>query len=508
MHSAQLHAPFAPASEAAREEDSGLPAGPGVAFPLVDARRTTTATGRTILADAAAAVNGDLERRIRSGGNWRGEYLGVLRELTIASAERNSSLAIARAGLATMRSQLTFEREDRVVSLGGSLAAIEPSLELGTGEVRGTAPAVRELRIPYRGRQLQGGALARQLERWTDAGVVEPSFAEAVQRVVEHPEWLSLPGREVALVGAGAAIGPLQALCSWGAEVIAIDLPRPEVWERIGELARGGAGAVRMPLSGDGSPGVDVARMLPETRAWLERATRADELVLGMYAYADGGDHVRATGAFDALATDTLHRRPSATLSFLATPTDAFVVPDEVVARSGAAYGRRRARRVLQAPAKVLSGKRLYAAAYSDGVPVADALVKQQGPNYAIAKRLQRWRGVVANADGNRVSFNVAPPTRTYSVTKNRVLAAAYAGAHHFGVEIFEPSTTRMLMAALLVHDLNQSPSPREDPERLFSDAAAHGGLWSAAYEPRSVLGIAALAGLPRATLAGHRAPA
>jgi hypothetical protein len=508
MHSAQLHAPFVPAHEAAREEDSGLPAGPGVAFPLIGARRTTTATGRAILGDAAAAVSGDLGRRIRSGGNWRDEYLGVLRELTIASAERKSSLAIARAGLATMRTQLTFEREDRAVSLDGSLEAIEPSLELGTGEVRGSAPAVTQLRVPYRGRQLEGGALARQLERWSDAGVVEPSFAEAVNRVAEHPEWLSLPGREVALVGAGAEIGPLEALCSWGAEVIAIDLPRPEVWERIGELARGGAGVVRMPLRADRSAGVDVTRMLPETRAWIERATRADELVLGMYAYADGGDHVRATGAFDVLATEALRRRPSTTVSFLATPTDAFVVPDEVVARSGAAYRGRGIRGVLQAPAKGLSGKRLFAAAYRDGVPVADALVKQQGPNYAIAKRLQRWRGVVANAEGHRVSFNVAPPTRTHSVTKNRVLAAAYAGAHHFGVEIFEPSTTRVLMAALLVHDLNRPSSPEEEPERLFSGAAAHGGLWSAAYEPRSVLGIAALAGLPRAAFAGRRTPA
>ena len=82
-------------------------------------------------------------------------------------------------------------------------------------------------------------------------------------------------------------------------------------------------------------------------------------------------------------------------------------------------------------------------------------------------------------------------------MTKNRVLAAAYAGAHHFGIEIFAPDTTSTLMAALLVHDLNTKPSSRSHPERLFSDGAAHGGLWRAAYEPRSALGIAALAGLP-----------
>src|SRR6185437_17065399 len=118
-----------------------------------------------------------------------------------------------------------------------------------------------------------------------------------------------------------------------------------------------------------------------------------------------------------------------------------------------------------------------YRPAYADAVPVADALIEQQGPNYAIAKRLQRWRGLTAADSGGQVSFNVAPATWTRSVTKNRVLAAAYEGARHFGIEIFEPATTRVLMAALLVHDLNRDPAEAPQAEALFSDGAAHGGL-------------------------------
>jgi len=106
---------------------------------------------------------------------------------------------------------------------------------------------------------------------------------------------------------------------------------------------------------------------------------------------------------------------------------------------------------------------------------------------------------VAEAARGRTVSFNVAPPTWTRSVTRNRVLAAADAGARRFGVEVFAPETTRVLMAALLVHDLHVPAPAGRHPEALFSDAAAHGGLWRAAYEPRSVLGIAALAGLPAA---------
>ena len=123
-------------------------------------------------------------------------------------------------------------------------------------------------------------------------------------------------------------------------------------------------------------------------------------------------------------------------------------------------------------------------------------MVPQQGPNYALAKRLQRWRATVARRDGALVSMNVAPPTRTKSVVKNRALAAAYAGAHRFGVEVFEPATSNVLMAALLVHDLHTGGGPKhEHPWQDEAYAAAHGGLWRAPYAPRSALGLAALLG-------------
>jgi hypothetical protein len=82
-------------------------------------------------------------------------------------------------------------------------------------------------------------------------------------------------------------------------------------------------------------------------------------------------------------------------------------------------------------------------------------------------------------------------------VTKNRLLAAAYAGAGRFGVEVFAPETSRVLMAALLVHDLRVAAPPPAHPDDLFVSGAAHGGLWRAAYDLRSVIGLAAVTGLP-----------
>jgi hypothetical protein len=100
----------------------------------------------------------------------------------------------------------------------------------------------------------------------------------------------------------------------------------------------------------------------------------------------------------------------------------------------------------------------------------------------------------------------VAPATSTRSVTKNRLLAAAYAGASRFGVEVFEPDTSNALMAALLVHDLRSDRSAadpavgRGDPLELFVEGAAHGGLWRAPWQPPSVLGVAAATGAGRST--------
>ena len=80
-------------------------------------------------------------------------------------------------------------------------------------------------------------------------------------------------------------------------------------------------------------------------------------------------------------------------------------------------------------------------------------------------------------------------------MVRNRVLAAAYSGAHRFGVEVFEPSTSNPLMAALLVHDLRAGAPAHEHPWQDEAHAAAHGGLWRMAYAPRSALGLAVFLG-------------
>ena len=58
-----------------------------------------------------------------------------------------------------------------------------------------------------------------------------------------------------------------------------------------------------------------------------------------------------------------------------------------------------------------------------------------------------------------------------------------------------ERGTTRVLMATLLVHDLYVGLPDVEHPWRAEAHQACHGGLWRAAFAPRSALGLAALLG-------------
>ncbi len=471
----------------------------GVVFPAgPDGRRSTAALGRAVVADALRPVDPVGARAAEQETNWRAGYLTHFRRLVEAGlASPDAAHTVAGAGLDAVHGRLRVAGDDGERPLATLLTA-PAGRTLTTREVTGQAEPERGFSLPFRGTRLRGDDLSRRLDTWAECGVLEPSAAEAVREVAAHPEWLALPGRTVAVLGAGAEMGPLTALLRWGATVAGVDLPRPELWRRVLDTARRGAGTLLVPTADGGGDGADLVREVPAVAEWL--AGLPGEPVLGNYVYADGAANVRVSAAVDALTLRLQQARPEAALAFLATPTDVFAVPGEAVAQSVRNYAARsRAGKLLGRPLRTLSAGRLLQRAYVAGADpgINDSLVAQQGPNYALAKRLQRWRATVARAAGTTVSMNVAPPTRTRSVVKNRALAAAYAGAHRFGVEVFEPATSNVLMAALLVHDLHTGGGPRhEHPWQDEAHAAVHGGLWRTAYAPRSALGLAAVLGV------------
>jgi hypothetical protein len=483
-----------------------------VAFPAsADGRRSTSAVGRAVVADALREADPGGAAQAERDTNWRKGYVVHFRRLVEAGlASRQDAVSVARNGLESLHGRMRVVHADGEETALRSLLSAPADRLVSTVTVSGTGQAGEGLSLPYHGDGLRGDALLRRLEAWVDDGVIEPSCAAAVQAVAAHPEWLRLPGRTVVVLGAGAEVGPLTPLLSWGARVIAVDLGRPAIWERVLDTARQSAGTLLVPVVArtPGQPGagtedlaeragLDLTSDVPAVAGWL--ATFDGPLVLGNYVYADGAANVRLSAAVDALTMRLQAERGDVALAFLATPTDVFAVPAEAVAQSVHAYTTRPAGMKLASwPLRTLSGGRLLRRAYPPGADpgINDSLVRQQGPNYVLAKRLQRWRATLAREAGAAVSMNVAPPTRTRSVVKNQILAAAYAGAHRFGVEVFEPATTKVLMAALLVHDLHAGGGPAHPhPWQDEAHAAAHGGLWRIAYTPRSALALAAALG-------------
>jgi len=480
----------------------------GVVFPAsADGRRSTSAVGRAVVADALRQVDPAGALDAEHDANWRKGYLVHFRRLVEAGlASKDAAVSVARGGLESVHRQM------RVVHEGGeetgldSLLSAPAQRRVATVTIPGTGEAESELSLPYHGERLHGCALLRRLDMWAEGGVIEPSCADAVRSVAAHPQWLRLAGRTVVALGAGAEVGPVPVLLSWGAQVIAIDLPDPPIWERLLDTARRSSGRLVVPVA-DHEPGhdqsvtqragLDLLSDVPAIAGWL--AAVDGPLVLGNYVYADGAANVRLAAAADALTVRLQASRGDVALAFLATPTDVFAVPAEAVTQAGGAYATRSpASKLAAGTLRTMSGGHLLRRAYTPGADpgINDSLVSQQGPNYALAKRLHRWRATLARDSGASVSMNLAPPSRTRSVVKNRALAAAYAGAYRFGVEVFEPATCKVLMAALLVHDLHTGGGPAHaHPWQDEAHQAAHGGLWRIAYAPRSALALAAALG-------------
>src|SRR3954467_13496917 len=478
----------------------------GVLFPVVDGRRSTQTTARAVFAEATRGCAPDVADAIDSSAKWRHDYVARLVDIEAASATTpKNALLIAADGLAAVHERMVFARDGQEVPVAHA-SAPWGSQRFETESIVGGGAHPERLAIPYRGYALTGDELHRQLDRWVTDGVVERSCAEALRLVASNPDWLDASDLNVALVGAAAEMGPLRALTQWGATVLAVDIRRSDIWDRIRGLAQSGCGTVHMPTDTTkrGTLGADLLTETPEIRAWLDGFD--GPLVIGNYAYADGAAFVRVATAADALIADLIRTRPETSVAYLASPTDVFAVPGELVEGP---HVRGKRGRMMRLPLRAASAGRFFTPNYrrvvdgedGQGYGLADCVIPQQGANYALAKRLQRWRAVLARQTV-LTSANVAPATKTRSVMKNRVLGAAHAGAGSYGVEVFEPETSSTLMAALLIHDLRNPPaaaSPSTDlapPPDLSARPAAPGGLWRLPYEPRSVLTLAALEGL------------
>lgn len=475
--------------------------------------RASTPVAKAILAAAIGAVNPEKAEKVLKERNWRFGYVkhfAIMVEEQMKSPE--NALKIAEAGLAKAYELFEFVDGDKTTSFGDAMKS-NSGTTFKTGFVKGEAPKKNNiLEVPYKGKILSGQALKDQVDKWVSYGTIEDSAGIAIKNCVDRPGYVDLSNQYFVLLGAGSAMGPFLVLMALGANVVAVDLDRSGIWERLISIAKKSSGSITFPLKKDQSEcktdaalydaaGCNLFTDTPRIRDWVMNIYPKQKLTIGSYAYLNGALHVQVSLAMDAICKDLSEKR-SANLAYLCTPTDLHVVTKEAHDASVEQfknYSRKlycifmrlvgRGQMLRKNALKPLPGK-------GGDFYVVNGLSVAQGPNYALAKRMQHWRAVIARTNGSIVSSNIAPATSTVSVTQNRTFAWAYEGMPYFKpYEIFAPETSNAVMSAILLSDLNDSnnaSNPKvklSNPNELFKFGSFHGGTWRCAYQVDSIGG-------------------
>lgn len=492
----------------------------GLQFPNPSQKQkpSTSKTGREIIAEALASVDHNASQKAAAEKNWRKQYPQYFKALVEHGIQNSQKpLEIAEAGLNKAHHTFEFFRNGQKHLLKDVMQL--EAQPLYTVKLKGESEAAPDWYVPYHGQKLQGEALLAQIQKWQDDGIIEPSHADALREAASHPEWFDLSDRTMVLFGAASEAGPLTWLSKWKANIVALDLPNSRVWSKILDTVQQGNATLYAP-SAEAMPqntetailkeklGANLLTQIPEIAQWLVK--NEHQLDLAAIAYLDGEKHVRVSMAMDAIMQYVSAQKADTSLMYMCTPTDVYAVPEEVIHASADKFTQRsKAQQLISTGISALSRQHffkqnLHSVIQSENgqkYGIADCLVVEQGPNYALAKRIQQWRATLARQNGQRVSINIAPSTTTHSVTKNPLLKAAFNGASLFDVEAFKPETTNAIMAALWIHDL-RNPQSAANPEvelqhplELMMKGANHGGLWRVAYLARTALPFAAVYG-------------
>lgn len=498
----------------AKSKRAPAKASQGINFPVnPDGSYGSTFGGHCALVEAARAVSDAEAERVQADGGrrWRSRYLKhVLRQVELSLESPDQALAIAETGLKWAHDNFEFHRDGKKQSLAQAMQANDNTFE--TAVIKGEArDSHKSIEVPYRGRVLRGEEISRQVDKWASAGTIEPSCAANIKAVVKNEaQWCDLSNKYFVLLGAGSAMGPIQVLSALGANIIAVDLDRSPIWARLTKIIKSGRGTMYYPKrsgkpAGQSEEGCNLFTDTPEIRQWVSqtigaimaknKSVEASDFTIGAYAYLDGALHVKVSLAMDAIIAGVQKDIPGVGCAYLCTPSDAHCIPEEAwqaAKKNYASLGslihktsvvnllKGALKRNVHKPVKGTDGQNRY---------LVDGLVNKQGPNYALAKRIQHWRAIVAHSANNHVSSNIAPSTRTVSVTSNKLFALAYNGMHWFTpMEVFEPETSNAVMGALLIHDVNNKASVAfnskklSNPHELFKDGSFHGGVWRCGY--------------------------
>ena len=306
--------------------------------------RSSTDVNKAILAAAVGAVNKDKEKAILASKNWRFQYTKHLRGLVEEQCKSpEAALKIAQAGLDKAYELFEFVAPDGSSSSFKDAMASKTSKfdKFYTGFIKGEGTnRTQRLEIPYKGKTLYGQDLIKQVDEWVSYGTIEPSCGDAIKKCAENPKWLDMSDRYFVLLGAGSAMGPLLVLMALGANVIAIDLDRPQIWKRLIDIAKQSSGSITFPMKCDQknckteeevieNAGCNLFTHTPPIRDWLVDLYKGKPFTVGSYAYLNGALHVQVSLAMDSICRDLSEKRSNTSLAYLCTPTDLHLIPEE-----------------------------------------------------------------------------------------------------------------------------------------------------------------------------------
>jgi len=506
----------------------------GLSFPTDSkGERSTTIAGKNVIAAAIrgskAPGSAELAVKCEREKNWRFMYnKHYMNMVKVSAYSPEAAQGVAKAGIDYMHKNFEFVdlKDGSVSSFADYIKKSFSPFETGTIVGNKAKESKPLLAVPYKGEILRGEALKKQLTKWAKYGTLESDAAASISKLADGP--LDLTGQHFVLIGAGSAMGPFIKLLEHGATVVAIDIPGAwgagpaKMWERLITTARNSSGTIIFPLAKPQDSyasdadmfagcGCNLTEQPGEIAAWLKIVAPKKRLAIGNYTYLDGDLHVKLSLAADAVISEVCKARPDTAIAFLCTPTDIHFVPDEAHNAALQHYGFHIGKPIEILLNLLTLGTRLVKNALppittADGskVKLIDGLSVAQGPNYALAKRLQHWRAIVAYDNNHTVSSNIAPSTSTLSVVSNKSFGWAYAGMPYFKpYEIFVQDTTNALMAAVLISDVTDKTSVANPANRaakgiknaleLFKFNSVHGGLWRAAYKVDSIGEVSAL---------------
>ncbi|CAM9334131.1 unnamed protein product, partial [Sphacelaria rigidula] len=302
----------------------------GLVWPLVpnsknEGDRSTTWANKEALSAAVGAVDPALAQQILAEKKWRQNYTRYVYKHVVACLQsRDAAVASAQAGLDWVHNHFEFVRNGTSMPLAEAMSSISGSFETGVVTGSKPKPASTVLEVPYKGDILTGQKLLDQVDKWVSYGTIEPSAGEAIKDASMNAGWRDLSDKYFVLLGAGSAMGPLKLLLDLGANIVAIDLDRPGIWQRLLTLAENSCGTMIFPLK-EGHPqsslgskedlyanaGANLLAHTPEILNWLKTVSPEKPLVVGSYAYLDGELHVRLSLAMDAIVKGLTESRPN-----------------------------------------------------------------------------------------------------------------------------------------------------------------------------------------------------